>query len=421
MNDPINDPGNDATARPPAAEVIAIGDEMTGGARIDTNSAWIADRLEQLGLQVRFHSMVGDDLDDCVDVFRIAGRRSDVVVMTGGLGPTRDDLTRQAMAAMAGVPLVQDDESLRHIESLFSARGRSMPERNRTQAMFPAGSQIIFNPQGTAPGVDLTLSGSPACRFFALPGVPAEMKQMFESHVASRLRPQSDGPASDPVLIRGRVLKFFGIGESDMEALLGDRIARGRDPRVGITVSSATISLRMTTTGRTETECTEKLDRCGEDLIRCAEEYYFGEGETYELHHAVHDAWSAERISFGVLEIGPGAVLAPWFASIENSVSYRGGVHRRTLQDVSDGAVDKTIETVCEEACQHLGSDRLILVDRYPSLTTADDTPMPAAEVRLGVYQDGKLRSTRVTLGGHPSILHARIGKAALAWARQCV
>ena len=166
------------------AEIIAIGDELTSGQRLDTNSQWLSERLGELGVPVAFHTTVGDDLEDNVAVFRTAIDRADIVVATGGLGPTADDLTREAIAAAAGVELVQDDAALAHIRNLFARRSREMPERNMLQAQFPRGSRVVPNPHGTAPGIDLTVPRScgPPCRVFALPGVPAEMFAMWNDN-----------------------------------------------------------------------------------------------------------------------------------------------------------------------------------------------------------------------------------------------
>ncbi len=187
-------------------EVIAIGDELTTGQRLDTNSQWISERLTELGVAVVFHTTVADDLLANIEVFRAASQRADVVVSTGGLGPTADDLTREAMAAAAGVELVEDAASLEHIENLFRSRGRGMPDRNRLQAQFPRGAKPIPNPHGTAPGIEQVIGG---CRIFALPGVPAEM---FDN-VAGERGAGDCGPAriaagdsasADQMLRRGR-------------------------------------------------------------------------------------------------------------------------------------------------------------------------------------------------------------------------
>src|SRR5439155_12452441 len=168
------------------AEIISIGDELTTGQRLDTNSQWLAERLLEIGVPVAFHTTVGDQLADKLLVFRQACERADSVVATGGLGPTADDLTRQALADLAGMPLVQDDASLAHIKALFARRKREMPPANVVQAQFPQGSRPIFNPHGSAPGIDMpiTMLRDKPARIFALPGVPAEMKEMWSASVA---------------------------------------------------------------------------------------------------------------------------------------------------------------------------------------------------------------------------------------------
>jgi nicotinamide-nucleotide amidase len=198
------------------AEIIAIGDELTSGQRLDTNSQWLAERLLEIGVPVAFHTTVGDQLADNVLVFRQACERADIVVATGGLGPTADDLTRQALAKVAGVPLVQDDASLAHIKALFGRRKREMPPANVVQAQFPQGSRPIPNPNGTAPGIDIEIPravGKPA-RVFALPGVPAEMTEMWVATVQPAIR---DWLGITKVIAHYRI-KCFGVGESDLEA-----------------------------------------------------------------------------------------------------------------------------------------------------------------------------------------------------------
>src|SRR5256885_10935529 len=139
------------------AEIISIGDELTTGQRLDTNSQWLAERLLEIGLPVAFHTTVGDQIADNVLIFRQACERADISVATGGLGPTADDLTRQALADLAGVPLVEDGDSLAHIKALFARRKREMPPANVVQAQFPFGSKPIFNPNGSAPGIEMPI------------------------------------------------------------------------------------------------------------------------------------------------------------------------------------------------------------------------------------------------------------------------
>ena len=152
------------------AEIIALGTELTNGSKLDTNSQWLSTELAALGIEVVRHTTIGDCMDDMIEAIQSAARRSQLAVITGGLGPTLDDLTRQAMAEATEVQLELHQRSLEYIENLFQSRGREMPDRNRIQAMFPAGSIPIENPRGTAPGIDMTIrSKDNACRFVALP------------------------------------------------------------------------------------------------------------------------------------------------------------------------------------------------------------------------------------------------------------
>ena len=271
------------------AEILSIGDELTSGQRLDTNSQWLSVQLGNLGIKTVFHTTVGDSMSDNVDAFRTAARRADIVVATGGLGPTADDLTREAMAEAFGLQLELRSEALEHIESLFARRKRPMPERNRSQAMFPFGSRIIDNPHGTAPGVDLVApesksDGTSQCRMFALPGVPAEMMQMFKATVEPRLINEMDVGAQRWFF---HSLKVFGIGESDVEKKLPDLIHRDRDPIVGITVSKATITLRIAALCSSESEFQEKIQSTLREIHSQLGLLVFGEGEI-DIDEAVH-------------------------------------------------------------------------------------------------------------------------------------
>lgn len=410
------------------AEVISIGDEMTSGARLDTNSQWLSRRLGELGVTVAFHATVGDTLGHNVDVFRIACSRADIVVSSGGLGPTRDDLTREALAELTGQPLELREDALQHITGLFAKRRREMPERNRIQALFPRGSDQIYNPQGTAPGIEIAVpienvaderltsaSRLSSGRVFALPGVPAEMKRMFDETVAPRILALAAGSTC----IRHLVMKFFGTGESDMEHRLGTLISRDREPRVGITVSAATISLRITATGNSNEVCDAMIQQTRDEILRLVPEYYFGEGENFEQHHAIDAALRVRGESLIVIELGNAAPLGDWFATLGNSPAYRGGLSLAGVDDLLALFECGEEGEAVARAKRRFGADWLLLVDRYPPIETNSDQPMQACEVRLAVVApDGTLRQTRSSMAGHPEVLQPRIGKAAMAWLR---
>lgn len=294
---------------PLVAEVIAIGDELTTGQRLDTNSRWLAERLTDLGLLVRYHTTVADDLEPSVAVFQAAAERADVVVATGGLGPTADDLTRDAMAAAAGVALVEHPELVERVEAIFASRGRPMPPQNRRQAQLPAGARAIPNAGGTAPGVDQKVG---RCRLFALPGVPAEMRDMWAATVAPAVAAMTGGA----LVTRHWLVKCFGAGESRVEELLGDLIARGRDPLVGITASGATITLRVTTRAADEATCHAAMAPTLELIRTSLGELVFAEqpggGDEVELHDVVLDLLARRGLSLSVAESMTGGLLAQW-------------------------------------------------------------------------------------------------------------
>ena len=285
----------------PTAEVIAIGDELTTGARLDTNSRWISAELGVLGIPTAFHTTATDTLAAGVEAFRIAAGRADIVIATGGLGPTADDLTRDVLAALAGVPLELDAPALAVVESRFARRGAPMPESNRRQALFPRGARIVPNPTGTAPGIDLDLAGSGGrrCRVFALPGVPAEMVAMWRDTVGPALAALVHGGGT----IVQRRIKCFGAGESAIEAMLPDLIRRGREPLVGITAHEATITLRITARGRDEAGCRAAIAADEATIRGCLGSLVYGV-EDDEAEDAAVRAVAAGGLSLASAEAG---------------------------------------------------------------------------------------------------------------------
>jgi len=276
-----------------SAEIIAIGSELTCGARLDTNSQWLSRQLESLGWTVQRHTTLSDSLDVLAAEIAAASERAQVVIITGGLGPTLDDITRDAMAVAFEQPLVRDEESLSQIEAIFAARGRSMPERNHRQAERPRDAAAIPNSCGTAPGILLRHRQTSdqdhphECVLAALPGVPFEMKRMFLDHVQPAIT--GSGTVVERVQVR-----TFGLGESDVEQRLGDLTARGRNPEVGITASEAVISLSITARGCSSEQCSEMIAPIQQQILERLGTAVFATGEQ-DLHQFV----TAELERFG--------------------------------------------------------------------------------------------------------------------------
>lgn len=406
------------------AEIISIGDELTTGQRLDTNSQWLAERLLEIGVSVAFHTTVGDQLVDNVLVFRQACERADVIVATGGLGPTADDLTRQALADLAGVPLVQDDTALAHIKRLFASRKREMPPANVIQAQFPQGSKVIHNPHGTAPGIDIEIPravGKPA-QIFALPGVPAEMKEMWGASV---------GPAIQELLgvrkvIAHHRIKCFGVGESDLEAMLPDLIARNRYPLVGITVSQATITLRVTAEGETAAAARAAMQPTIDTIHECLGDLIFGT-EDDELEDAVVRQLRSRRETLAVVEWGTGGMISDWLSErsasqgvFEGSLVVRNHVALESVLPVNaDAWRDEGFRSAnftrefARAALERFGTDWILAVGPFPSEMEADRAVFLALACKDGVA------TKAITYAGHPSILKSRAAKQALDWLRK--
>ena len=387
------------------AEVIAIGDELTSGQRLDTNSQWLSAELGLLGVPVVFHTTAADTHEAGVEAFRIAAGRADVVVATGGLGPTADDLTRDVLADLAGRPLEESAEALAAVEARFARRGAPMPETNRRQALFPRGSRIIPNPEGTAPGVDIDVAGpSRRCRIFALPGVPAEMRRMWRETVAAAIL----GMLPERATIVQRRIKCFGAGESAIEAMLPDIIRRGRDPLVGITAHEGTITLRIAARGRDEAECLAKIAPTAATIRTCLGTLAYGV-EDDEVEDAALAALVAAGATLATAEIGTegrvNALLAQAAGRRAGTECFRGGlVLPPTATDAAEALAERARDTFAAAVGLGVGPVR------------------PAPEGRAAVdlclaTPRGPVRIEHM-LGGGATLAGSRAAKSALDRAR---
>jgi nicotinamide-nucleotide amidase len=241
------------------AIILSIGDELTLGQTLDTNSQWLAQQLAAVGYRPVAHVTVPDDQKAIEQAFEEAVGRCDVLVVSGGLGPTEDDVTRQALAAFLGAELELVPAALENVERFFRQLRRPMPERNKIQAMLPRGCEMIENTAGTAPGIYCNYQSGDQktlCPIFIVPGVPKEMKIMFERGVRPRLA-GGDGGGGNVIL--SKTLHTFGVGESLVAERLGELMRRDRNPSVGTTVSNGYVSVRINAYFPTLAEAAQRL------------------------------------------------------------------------------------------------------------------------------------------------------------------
>lgn len=221
------------------AGILVIGDELTSGDRIDTNSAWLSEQLLELGIETAFHLALPDDRQSIADSLRESAQRVDVLLITGGLGPTEDDLTRQALADAMGEELVVDEKARTWLESRFAKRGIEMPRRNVQQVQRPQTATMIPNALGTAPGLIGRVGNTPV---YVMPGVPSEMKHMWREHVKAALRPLVDGEGDRSLTTW---IHSVSLAESKVGELIEDVMKRGGQPVVGTLVRDFIVSVRV--------------------------------------------------------------------------------------------------------------------------------------------------------------------------------
>lgn len=284
--------------------LLSIGDELVLGQTVDTNSAWLSGRLMERGVMPLYHLTVPDDRPAIAAAIREAARAAKLVIVTGGLGPTDDDLTRQGLADAMGVELVTDELALRQVREWFTRRQRPMVGRNAVQALAPRGSTILENPTGTAPGLCATLAGSTVLSF---PGVPRELFAMFELHVEPLLQ-SIEAAGARPRTILTHKINTFGEGESRVAELLGELMARDRNPVVGTTVSRGVVSVRIRSDFPSRPLAQQHLDDTAREIRRRLGPLVYGDDDT-TLAHVVIDLLRQRRKTLALAESCTGGLI----------------------------------------------------------------------------------------------------------------
>jgi nicotinamide-nucleotide amidase len=286
---------------------------MLLGDLVDTNTAWISQRLAGLGVGIYRHTTVGDNSERIVAALRQAASNSDLVVTTGGLGPTSDDLTNACLSTLTGREMVEYPEAREHVDRMFTKFGRKPTANNYKQALFPEGTELIPNPVGTAMGALVEWEGT---LFATLPGVPSEMKSMFEATLEPLIRARSDGS------IVSKTLHFAGIGESALAEKVQEFLD-ATDPTVAPLAGQGRVRLRITTRAATEKEGQDKIAPVEKEIIARLGDYYFGNDEE-TLESAVGRLLLARGATLALAESCTGGLLAKRLTDMPGSSAFFG-------------------------------------------------------------------------------------------------
>lgn len=294
------------------AELVTIGTELLLGQIVNTNAAALAARLTQVGLDCYYVTTVGDNWTRLAEVLAQALGRSDVVITSGGLGPTQDDLTREVAAAVLGVPLEERPELWEAIQAYFRATGREAPEANRKQAFLPQGAEPIPNPVGTAPGFWVERNGT---ILIAVPGVPREMEWMVDHVILPRLARLAPEP------LHSRVLRFTGLGESHLEQALEDLIRHQGRVTVAPYASPGEVRIRLSVRAATEAEAQSLLAPVEEAILERVGRYCFSR-ENEPLEVVVGRMLRERQLTLGVAESCTGGLIGHRLTSVPGSSAY---------------------------------------------------------------------------------------------------
>jgi nicotinamide-nucleotide amidase len=407
-----------------SAEIIAIGSELLSSNRTDTNSLWLTDKLNRIGIDVRLKTVVGDDDARLEETIKDAVKRSRVVITTGGLGPTEDDITRKVVARALGKRLSLDEKVLEEIRERFRSFGiANMPERNSRQAMVISGAQVLANPNGSAPGLFLEHEG---CAVALMPGPPREMKPMFENHVQVRLE-----KLAGDVRFATRVLRVAGLGESAVDEKIAPIYTKYENPQTTILFNSSEIEIHLRAHGRTEADAETLLD----DLALKIEEVlgnsaFSFRGETME--EVVGRRLAMTGFTLAVAESCTGGLIAQRLTSVPGSSKYftegmvtysneskvrQLGVDKKLIREF--GAVSQQVARDMARGVRHRAKTDFGLSVTGIAGPDGGTEEKPVGLVFIALADDAHTEHKRLMIPGDRELVRWRASQAALDMLRR--
>lgn len=381
-------------------EVIAVGTELLLGQIVNSNASFIGETLADHGMDAHFQQVVGDNLGRVAQSIETATSRSDAVIITGGIGPTRDDLTREALCAATGRPMVTNAEYADHLRRRWKDRGVEMPESNLRQAEHPEGAELLPNPKGTAPGLALEHDGT---LIFCIPGVPQEMEHLLVSEVMPRI---AAGSAEEAAVVVSRVLRTWGQSESKVGEILDDVFQRSTNPSIAFLASGGEIKVRITAKADDQDTALAMIEPIADEIRDRLAPWYFADGDDNVL--VVLARLLSERgWTMGTAESMTGGLVAAALTSSPGSSSYvKGGIVaydpalKAKLLGVTDIETVVDVPTALEMAT---GGRELLEADVVVSVTgSAGPEPLekPPGTIIIAVATPEDVRARELRMPG---------------------
>ena len=399
------------------AEIISVGTEILLGDIVNTNAPYISKRLAELGIFVYYQSVVGDNPERMKNAYELAFNRADLVITTGGLGPTQDDLTKEIAAEYFNKKLVLDEDSLERMKSFFRKLNKTMGESNVKQAKMPEGSIILVNNNGTAPGCIIEENSK---TMILMPGPPKEMKAMFEESVVPYLQKFTEGN------LVSKILRFTGIGESSMAEAVGDLIDNGINPTVAPYAKEFECILRITAKASSDEEAAMLIEPIEAEITKRLGQYIYGVGET-PLEFVLGEILLKRKLTISTAESCTGGFLAgtlinyPGISSafLEGVVTYtneakmkRIGVKAETLEKY--GAVShETAGEMARGVAFTSGTDIGISTTGIAGPGGGTEEK-PVGLVYIGIFINGEVKTRKLQLPGNREQVRNRTVREAL-------
>jgi nicotinamide-nucleotide amidase len=400
------------------AEIITIGDELLYGHIQDTNSSFIGERLTGEGIEVVFKTSVGDDINRITEALDVARIRAEVIIASGGLGPTQDDLTKKAVVKAFKRNLIFHQEILKQIEESFRKRGRPMPKVNQNQALIPQGAKVLSNHRGVAPGIFIEDGKT---LFFAVPGVPAEMKWMVENEVLPALRERKP-----PNFILHRKLKTTGISESAIYEEIEKLIDPKDEVKVAFLPGYLGVDIRLTAQSEDERQAQAKIDELDQKIREALGEYVYATGN-HTLEEVVGRLLSERKQTIAVAESCTGGLIGAKITSVSGSseyfergvVTYSNQAKTQLLNVPSEiiekhGAVSGEVAILMAEGVRKLARTDYGLSVTGVAGPTGGTPQKPVGLVFVGFAHENDSFARKFTFGEDRNVNRERAAQAAL-------